>query len=119
MTFCINLFIDGIVMNGIKNDSSARPFAEQIIRDYKLNNNVFVTNNLREYINLYAMNFYMGNSFRDFEKEKPENGYFLTTERDVLKVIEHYGSQYKFEQLAISEHQGDIRSKTILFRFSR
>ena len=27
MTFCINLFIDGIVMRGIKNNSSARPFA--------------------------------------------------------------------------------------------
>ena len=119
MTFCLNLFIDGIVMNGVKNDSSARPFAEQISRDYNLNDNVFVMNNLREYLNLYAMNFYMGNTFRDFEKEKPENGYFLVTEKDVKKVMERYGSQYKFEQLSISERQGDIRSKAVLFRFSR
>ena len=119
MTFCLNLFIDGIVMKGIKNNSSARPFAEQISKDYDLHNNVFVMNNLREYRNLYAMNFYMGNTFRDFEKEKPESGYFLTTDKDIQKLMEHYGSQYKFEQLAISERQGDIRSKAILLRFSR
>ena len=119
MTFCINLFIDGIVMQGIKNNSSARPFAERISKTYDLNNNVYVTNNLREYRNLYAMNFYMGNTFRDFEKEKPANGYFLTTEKDVKKFMEQYGTHYKFEQLAISDQQGDIRSKAILFRFDR
>ena len=119
LTFCLNLFIDGIIMNGIKNDSSPRPFAEQIIKEYNLDGNVFVMNNLREYINLYGMNFYMGNNFRDFEKEKPESGYFLTTDRDISKVMKNYGSQYKFEQLAISERQGDIRSKAILLRFNR
>ena len=117
MTFCLNLFIDGIVMKGVKSESSARPFAEQIISDYKLNDNVFVMNNLREYINLYAMNYYTGNTFRDFEKEKPESGYFLTAERDIQKVMDRYGSQYKFERLADSERQGDIRSKAVLFRF--
>jgi 4-amino-4-deoxy-L-arabinose transferase-like glycosyltransferase len=119
VTFSLNIFVDGIVMKGIKNDSSPRPFAEQIVRDYNLKDNVFVMNNLREYQNLYGMNFYMGNTFRDFEKEKPANGYFLTTEKDAAKVQERYGSQYKFEQLAISGRQGDIRSKAILFRFSR
>ena len=106
-------------MKGVKNDSSARPFAEQISRDYRLNDNVYVMNDLREYYNLYAMNFYMGNSFRDFEKEKPESGYFLTTERDINKIMERYGSQYKFEQLAVSKRQGDIRCKAVLFQVSR
>ncbi|MDR1524454.1 MAG: glycosyltransferase family 39 protein [Tannerella sp.] len=119
MSFCMNLFIDGIVMKSIKNDSSARPFARQITEDYDLEDNVYVMNNLREYNNLYGMNFYMGNTFRDFEKEKPESGYFLTTEKDVKKVMERYGTQYKFERLSTSGRQGDIRSKAILFRFSR
>ena len=118
LSFCINLFIDGIVMNGVKNDSSPRPFAEQISKEYNLEGNVFVMNNLREYGNLYGMNFYMGNSFRDFEKEKPDNGYFLTTDRDISKVLKNYGSKYNFEQLTISDRQGDIRGKAILFRFS-
>jgi 4-amino-4-deoxy-L-arabinose transferase-like glycosyltransferase len=119
MTFCIHLFTDGIVMRSVKIDSSARPFAERIVRDYDLKGRVFVMNDLREYLNLYAMNYYMGNSFRDFEKEKPESGYFLTTEKDVKKVMERYGAQYKFEQLSMSERLGDIRSKAILFRFGR
>jgi 4-amino-4-deoxy-L-arabinose transferase-like glycosyltransferase len=118
LTFSLNLFIDGIVMRNLKNNASARPFAERISRDYELENNVYVMNNLRKYMNLYGMNFYMNNTFRDFEKEKPESGYFLTTEKDAEKVQEHYGSQYKFEQLAISERQGDISGKAILFRFS-
>ena len=119
ITFCLNLFIDGIIMNGVKNDSSPRPFAEQISKEYNLDGNVFVMNNLREYGNLYGMNFYMGNTFRDFEKEKPESGYFLTTDKDIHRVLENYSSQYKFEQLAISDRQGDIRSKAILLRFSK
>ena len=119
LTFCLNLFIDGIVMDGFKNESSPRPFAEQISKDYNLDGNVFVMNNLREYGNLYGMNFYMGNTFRDFDKEKPDSGYFLTIDRDFSKVLEKYGSQYKFEQLAISERQGDIRGKAILLRFSK
>jgi 4-amino-4-deoxy-L-arabinose transferase-like glycosyltransferase len=119
VTCCMNLFIDGLVMKSLKNASSARPFAEHISREYDLKDNVYVMNNLREYHNLYGMNFYMGNTFRDFEKEKPESGYFLTAENDVKKVMEHYGSQYKFQQLAISGRQGDIRSKAVLFRFNK
>ena len=117
LTGCINLCTDGIVMKGVKNDASARPFAEQISKDYKLTDKVYVMNNLREYGNLYGMNFYMGNSFRNFELEQPLNGYFLTIDRDVKKVLEHYSSQYQFEQLAISEYQADIRDKAVLFRF--
>jgi 4-amino-4-deoxy-L-arabinose transferase-like glycosyltransferase len=119
LMFSINLFIDGIVMRGLKNSSSARPFAEQISKAYDLENSLYVINNLREYGNLYGMNFYMENTFRDFEKEKPAGGYFLTTEKDVKKLLEQYGASYKFEQLAVSERQGDIRSKAILFRFDR
>jgi 4-amino-4-deoxy-L-arabinose transferase-like glycosyltransferase len=119
MTFCINLFVDGIIMRSIKNNSSARPFAEQISRHYDLENNLYVMNNLREYGNLYGMNFYMGNTFRDFEKEKPASGYFLIIEKDIKKFMQQYGEQYKFEPLAVSERQGDIRSRAALFRFSK
>ncbi|MDR0743236.1 MAG: glycosyltransferase family 39 protein [Tannerella sp.] len=119
MTFCINLFVDGIIMRSIKNNTSARPFAEQISRQYDLKNNIYVMNNLREYGNLYGMNFYMGNTFRDFEREKPAEGYFLIIEKDLKKLMKQYGTQYQFEQLAISERQGDIRSQSVLLRFSK
>ncbi|MDR0394737.1 MAG: glycosyltransferase family 39 protein [Tannerella sp.] len=119
LTFCINLFIDGLVMRSIKNNSSARPFAEQIIEAYHPENNIYVMNDLREYGNLYGMNFYLGNTFRDFEKDKPSDGYLLIIEKDVKKFMEQYGARYKFEPLAVSERQGDLRSKAVLFRFDR
>jgi 4-amino-4-deoxy-L-arabinose transferase-like glycosyltransferase len=119
LTFSLNLVIDGLVMRNLKNQASARPFAEQISRTYELKNNLYVMNNLREYGNLYGMNFYLGNAFRDFEKEKPSEGYFLLIEKDVKKFMEQYGTQYQFDPLATSERQSDIRSKAVLFRFSR
>ena len=118
LAFAINFFTDG-VMKSIKNDLSARPFAEQIIREYEPGNNLFVMNNLREYQNLYGMNFYLHNKLRNFEKEQPESGYFLVAGRDVQKVLERYGSRYTFQQLAVSRRQGDIRSRAFLFRVSR
>jgi 4-amino-4-deoxy-L-arabinose transferase-like glycosyltransferase len=120
LTFCINLYIDGIVMKGIRQDRSAKPFAEQITKEYHLDSEtVYVTNNLREYQNLYALNFYMGNRFRNFETERPQSGFFLTSERNLPAIRERYGKEYKFEQLAESSRHGDIRSKAILLRFSR
>lgn len=119
MTFCLNLFIDGIVMKSFKNDASARPFAEEISKTYDLKGNLFVMNNLFEYGNLYCMNFYMRNTFRDFEKEKPQSGYFLISQKNVPKLKERYGTQYRFEQVAVSEYQGDIRDSAVLFRFSK
>ncbi|MDR1722332.1 MAG: glycosyltransferase family 39 protein [Tannerella sp.] len=119
LSFALNLFIDGIVMPGVREASSARLFAEQIAAKYDLSNEkVYVMNNLREYGNLYAMNFYLGNSFHNFESEKSTSGYFLTTEKDLEKVLQNYSGRYKFERLETSLYQGDIRSKAVLLRFA-
>jgi hypothetical protein len=74
-------------------------------------------NNLREYGNLYGMNFYMGNRFHNFEKERPASGYFLARERDVPKIIERYGGLYTFTPIAKSARQGDIRDVAVLMQF--
>ncbi|MDR2384420.1 MAG: glycosyltransferase family 39 protein [Tannerella sp.] len=120
LTFCINFFIDGIIMKGIRQDRSAKPFAEQIRKEYNLDNeNVYVMNNLREYLNLYALNFYMGNRFRNFETDKPESGFFLAAENDLPKIMERYGAQYEFERLKVSCRLGDIRRRAVLLKFNR
>ncbi|MDR3267302.1 MAG: glycosyltransferase family 39 protein [Tannerella sp.] len=120
LTFCINFFIDGVIMKSVRQNQSAKPFAELITKEYNLNNeNVYVMNNLREYLNLYALNFYMGNRFRNFETDKPERGFFLTTEKDLPKIMERYGSLYKFEQLKTSARLGDIKQKAILLKFNK
>ena len=68
LSFTINLLIDGVIMRGIRQDGSARPFAEKVMKEYPLNeNNMFVMNNLKKYRNLYGLNFYLGNRFHNFE----------------------------------------------------
>lgn len=121
LMFCTNLLIDGVIMKGEKNSGSAKPFARQIMADYPLQEgNVYVMNNLREYRNLYGLNFYMGNIFRNFEAEQPLEGFFLSAEPDMEKVVEKYGNEYSFRQLTTSPHViKDVRRKIVLSRFIR
>jgi hypothetical protein len=120
LVFTINLLIDGVVMRGIHNATSARPFAEHITKEYPLDKtNTYVMNNLKEYANLYGLNFYMKNSFHNFEKEQPVTGYFLIGKKDAEKAISRYGNQYTFTCLMESSQEvADIRQKILLFRFT-
>ena len=121
LVFCLNLFIDGVIMREIRNETSSRPFAEEIQKDYPLDKtNVFVMNDLRNYGNLYGLNFYMGNSFRNFDIEQPQSGYFLATEKDFANIQQHFQDQYAFVTLRTSSKIiSDVRSKIILSRFAR
>jgi 4-amino-4-deoxy-L-arabinose transferase-like glycosyltransferase len=121
LTFAINLMIDGVIMRGIHKERSSRPFAEHIMQDYPLDeNNVYVMNNLKEYGNLYGLNFYMKNRFHNFEKEQPEAGYFLTGDKQMEKVIRAYGDKYAFHILTSTDKEfNEIRQKIILAGFSR
>lgn len=118
---CINLFVDGVVMLGVRNGTSSRAFAEQIRNEYPLDRtNTYVMNNLRQYTNLYGLNFYLGNCFHNFETEQPQTGYFLADERDFPKICERYAGMYVFESLRTSDHVlADVRSKVVLSRFER
>jgi 4-amino-4-deoxy-L-arabinose transferase-like glycosyltransferase len=120
LTFCINFFIDGTVMKSIKKNRSAKPFAERIMKEYRLEQeDVYVMNSLREYRNLYALNFYMGNHFHNFETDKPRHGFFLAGENDLSGIVERYGSRYEFERLETSDYLGDIGCKAVLLKFTR
>lgn len=121
LAFSINLVVDGIVMRGIRKGSSSRPFAERILKEYPLNkDNTYVMNNLKEYRNLYGLNFYMGNRFHNFEKEIPESGYFLSGEKEMEKVLNNYGDTYTFDILTATEHSiSEVRQKIVLTRFTR
>jgi hypothetical protein len=83
-----------------KNGISVKPFAEKLKLENDLSTHpVYVMNNLREYSNMYGMNFYLGNNFLNFEKEKPEQGYFLSGKDSFQKVLAKYGNQYEFQLL--------------------
>ena len=94
------LLMDGVVFPAYKNATGVRPIAENISARYPVaNNNLFVMNNLLEYSNMYGLNFYLHNSFRNFEKESPDEGYFLTGINSFEKVLQKYQSFYIFDLL--------------------
>lgn len=121
LTFTINLLIDGVIMRGIRQNGSARPFAEKVTKEYQLNeNNMFVMNNLKEYRNLYGLNFYLGNRFHNFEQEMPEGGFLFAAKTDMEKIIRNYGNEYTFSILTSSERIiGDVRQPIIMSSFLR
>nr|WP_277466999.1 dolichyl-phosphate-mannose--protein mannosyltransferase [Parabacteroides sp. PF5-6] len=121
LMICIHFMIDGIIMRGERMSNSSRPFAEKIMNEFPLNKkNIYVTNDLREYTNLYGMNFYMGNIFHNFETVQPGAGYFLSTESDLKKIELKYGDTYVFQPLAITpDRNKEVRRKIVLSSFER
>jgi cytochrome b subunit of formate dehydrogenase len=121
LVFCLNLLIDGVVMPKVRKYGSARPFVEEIQNDYPIDKtNVFVMNDLRNYGNLYGMNFYMKNCFRNFEIEQPQTGFFLSTEKDLPKIQQTYQGEYTFVILCKSNQIiSDVRDKVVLCRFAK
>lgn len=121
LVFMVNILIDGIIMRSIKNGTSSRPFAEQIMREYAFTEkNIFVMNYPREYSNLYGLNFYMGNRFNNFEQEMPDSGYFIAGDRNMEKIEEKYGDKYTFRKLTSTPYAVDeIKQKIVLYDFVR
>lgn len=121
LMFCVNLVIDGIIMRGEKKSGSSRPFARHILKEYPIQKgNIYVMNDLKEYYNLYGLNFYMGNIFSNFETSLPEKGYFVAGENDLEKVKKKYGDKYTFRILTSTDREiKDVKQKVVLTDFSR
>jgi 4-amino-4-deoxy-L-arabinose transferase-like glycosyltransferase len=116
----LQVFLEGFAYPIYKNGYSVRPFAEKLQNKYSLKNNVFVMNNLKEYPNLYALNFYLGNRFKNFEKEKPKEGYFLTGKKSLKKIRKVYGTNYQFTVLENSGNRfNDIKDVILFCRLKR
>ena len=121
LIFFMNMMIDGVFMYNLRKATSSRQFADEIQKTYPINDyNLYVMNNLYEYPNLYGMNFYMGNTFRDFDLEKPEAGYFLMASESVDKILKKYGDQYEFTLLtSTSNYIADVRDEIVLYSIKR
>jgi hypothetical protein len=120
LVLSVHLFIDGVIMREIRREGSARSFAEEVRKTPGLDKtNVYVMNDLRKYGNLYGMNFYLGNCFRNLETVRPQSGFFLAAEKDFHAVVQRYATEYDFQVLRISEKIiADTRSKIVLSRFA-
>ena len=101
------MVVDGIILPAFKNGVSQEPFAQHLKSDYPIDGeNLFAMNNLLEYSNMYSLNFYLGNNFRNFEKEQPQEGYFLCGSKSFEKVRERY-PHYDFSLL--EEYHNRVR----------
>lgn len=96
----LNLVLDGIFLPAYKDGISVKPYAENLQEKYPVKEgNLFVTNNLLEYGNLYGLNFYLHNRFRNFEKEQPSDGFLLIGKEGFEKISRRYGNDYHFTLL--------------------
>jgi hypothetical protein len=99
----LQIFLEGFAYPVFKNSHSIQSFAKQISTTYNLKDEAYVVNNLRYYSNLYGLNFYLGNHFKNFEKELPSEGYLIIGEKNLPMIREKYAGQYNFIELANTE----------------
>lgn len=94
--FFINLNIDGPMMMGFKEQHSAKRFAS-VIQPIMLNHpaDVYTVSRLKEGIyNLYGLAYYAQITPKDFEVEKPKEGYFIVWEKNLEEVQKRFLSDY-------------------------
>ncbi|WP_029906421.1 glycosyltransferase family 39 protein [Prevotella sp. 10(H)] len=118
LILAINLFMDAYLLPGFKDAYSTRPFAELLAKKYDLNGNVYVTNYLKWYRNLYSLNFSMHNRFKNIAIEKPEEGYFIALELDIERIKEQY-SDYDFTLLESSDKMNENKNEILFFRIKK
>jgi 4-amino-4-deoxy-L-arabinose transferase-like glycosyltransferase len=114
----VNLVLDGIFLPAYKNGISVKPYAGSLEERYRFEeNNLFVTNDLMKYgSNMYGLNFYLHNRFRNFEKEQPSEGFFLIGKEAFEKVSQHFGKDYRFTLL--EEYKNKTRDgERVIFLF--
>ena len=113
----IQVFLEGYIYPDYKDAYSSRPFAEKIEAKYDLQGKTYVMNNLKEYVNLYGLNFYMENNFKNFDKELPSEGYFLAGLNYMEKIREKYLLKYNFVELERTPNKyNDSRNVMVLYR---
>ena len=122
LSVALNLFVDGAIMHNLRNRTSSREFADRIRSEFPAERDrIYVMNDLRAgFTNLYGLNFYLGNRFRNFDAERPAEGALLLADRDEDLLTERFGRLYTFRRIAHSTRRlSDVRSSVTLYRFER
>jgi 4-amino-4-deoxy-L-arabinose transferase-like glycosyltransferase len=114
---CTQVFLEGLAFPVFKDSYSSRFFAEKVKAKYDLKDKTYVMNDLSQYLNLYGLNFYMGNNFKNFDKEQPSDGYFLTAQPYIDKIRLKYAGKYTFEELeSTPDKYNDFGEVIVLYR---
>ncbi|MDH6307115.1 4-amino-4-deoxy-L-arabinose transferase-like glycosyltransferase [Dysgonomonas sp. PFB1-18] len=118
LMFALNIFLDVYLLAGFKDSYSAKPFAEKLSDKYELRDNVYVTNYLKNYRNLYGLNFYLHNNFRNIATEQPEKGFFVALRQDIDRIQEEYNN-YNFTLLESSDKLNDCKDNMLFFKIEK
>jgi len=117
---CLQVFLESSVYPEFKDSYSSRTFAEKIQARYDLKGNTYVINDLTTFPNLYGLNFYTGNHFRNFEKELPSSGYFITGSTMIEQIRKKYVGRYVFEELERSPNKfNDFNDMMVVYKIIR
>lgn len=119
LMIAINIFMDSYLLTNFKNAYSAQPFAKKLSQKYDLEGNIYVTNNLEKYVNLYSLNFYLHNNFKNIDKELPQEGFFVTLQKNTEKIQEEYGSKYEFTLLESSDKLNEYKNEMLFYKIKR
>ena len=91
--------------------------SEKILANYDLKDSTYVINDLSEFPNMYGLNYYTGNHFKNFEKELPSKGYFITGSTMIDKIRQKYAGKYTFVELEQSDNKyNDFNNIMVLYR---
>ncbi len=111
------VFLEQLAYPVFKDAYSSRPFAEKIMAKYKLKGKTYVMNDLSKYMNLYGLNFYMDNSLKNFDKEQPENGYFIAGSKYISDIRMKYNGEYAFIELErTADEYNDYGDVMVLYK---
>lgn len=116
----LQVFLECLAFPVYKDAYSSRPFAEKIEAKYDLKGKTYVMINLKEYPNLYGLNYYLGNHFKNFEKEQPTEGYLITGSVRIDKIRQENAGKYTFVELERSPNKfNDLGDVMVLYKITR
>ena len=120
LTFAVHLVIDGIVLPAIRKCSSSKIFVERLKTEHNISEHrAYVMNDLRTYRNMYGLNFYLGNNFRNFEAEQPTEGLLFVVASN-LPILQQNYPTYTFDIVDDSDYIiSEVRDKILLTRISK
>jgi len=115
-TVCIGIqvFLEGAIFPVYKNGYSLKPLAITLEKRYSLERQGYVMNQLLEYRNIYGLNFYLGNHFKNFDVERPASGFLVTGEKTLEKVRKNYSGQYVFKELERSNPFNELNDEIVV-----
>jgi hypothetical protein len=110
----MQIFLEGTLFPVYKNGYSLKPFAAKIEKHYDLHHQGYVMNQLLEYRNIYGLNFYLGNHFKNFDVVRPSAGYLVTGENTLDKLRKNYSGQYRFIELERSTKYNELNDEIVV-----